>query len=241
MGVINFHFLGICTNFRKLSNAALPVLHRIVLIKADNITAPIGGQVIPPHYATMTLPFPQVTMMSLPGTHVSVTNPLNFGCTYDPSFERLPNLTDLMQGTLLGGPSFPAMLGANSDVAAAWFDFNAGAFSACSTDEGAATTRVTVETTGDPQVMVQAFPPLAYPPPDPVVLPMPSDSTIVVQNTAIAPNEMMNPEGKFHFYLNYLTAHNVPANPLLPVIDMVHCSHLPPLIVGPGCSNSNFP
>jgi hypothetical protein len=237
VGELKIQFKGICVNFRQLDNPRLPVLHRVVLVNAS-LEMLIDEHEIPPHFASIQLP---TLTIPLAGSRLRVRNPLNLGCVYDSNYTTLPNLTALISeqdGTNLGLPSLPMMLGENPALAACYFDVNSGIFSACN-DGGSATTLLTIETDGDPILDQIPFATVPFPPP--VAQPLPGLTPgvpLTVQN--VSSGEQPSQETEFHFYLSYLTAQQMPASPALPLpLTLPPC--LPAAIAGPGCSNSNYP
>jgi hypothetical protein len=246
MGTIKIQFQGVTVHFRQPFHPFLPFAHRVVML---NVTrgATLGGAAIPPHFGVMTgtgtLVPPQVGInnpMPLTGVSLRVLDPATIGCTYDPSYERLPNLTTLTasKGETLGPPSLPVLVGADPDLVAGYFDFDSGSFTAC-TDNGAAGVTVDVTTTTDPvQLQVTPFAMYPSPAPEPWSLSFSSGSSIIVQ--LVAPDEGPSTDGLEHFFLSYLTADTLPSV-LSPPGDTPPDCGLFRGIAGPGCSDSNYP
>lgn len=247
MGTVTFTFMGICTHFMKPFDLQLPggVAHRVVLVNASNISAPIDDQVIPPHFASMTIPATTLTSnatLGLNGVTVTVQNPASAAISYTSNFNLVPNLTSLMgaAGQELGFSSPAVVLGYNSALAAAYFDFGSGATVDGCSNMGAIATSVTVTTT-DPDsepvvVLLTPFAPSPWPAPVPQTLTVPSNTTLSVQNVSFSETN-----ATYHFYLNYLTALQMPSDPQLPGdITMQGCNGRT-FVAGPGCSNTNYP
>lgn len=243
MGTIQIQFMGICVNFSKEVNSDLPVRHRIVLPRIDITNLPpipeLEGELLPPHFATLSYSVPSavseqppsIVALPLTGCTVSVVNPLNFG-DFTGDMGGIPNLTDLEAsiGQSLGPPSTPVLYGKNASIVACWFDIDSGIVDGIPMPDGEIMTRVTIETDGDPLLRYVPFPGAIYPPVAQIEFTPPAGQIVWVQNVSM-PGDEEDP--RFHFYLNYLTAANLPAELKLP--DSLA------LEGGPGCSNSNYP
>jgi hypothetical protein len=225
---ILIQFMGICTHFSQANHPELPVSHRVVLVRADVIDLPpINGQLIPAHFAAMTVTTAQ-GMVSVPLTGCTLSFVNAIGA---PDFDLtgVPNLTDLSDNTI-GAASTPVLLGRNPNVTACWFDFDHGTNVVNTMDDGEISTTFTVTTDGPPLLLYRQFPNVIWPPPATMQFQPTPGSTVLVHNLAMPPNE---DDPMFHFYLSYLTAFELPSVMGLPTTTTE--------TGGPGCSNSNYP
>lgn len=243
MAKLYIEFTGICVHFRREFHPVLPVRHRVVLINGRNISHPIRGADIPPHYAFLRTPEPDADPIPLNGVTVRVRNQVDAPCTYSPNFALLPNLTDLAAtaGETLGPPSMPVLVGENAALTSCYFDFNGGAFDACDNNESASVL-ATIETdSGDTEnvtVDMTPFPSAPFPVQSlPVSLVLPSESVITVSNICEGTKDRDT-----DFYLSYLTAAVLPPRLVVPP----RSNGLPACpkfksIGGPGCADSTYP
>jgi hypothetical protein len=229
MGQITVEFKGICTHFQQTDHPTLPVKHRVVVLRADILNMPpIRDKVIPPHFASLSFSSSSsLAVLPLTGCTLSFANAA--GDLRLENFELMPSLTILSDDTL-GPASEPVLFGKNPLVTACWFDFDHGQIKAVVSPNFEVATQVTVETDGDPLLTYRPFPTVIYPPPSDILIQPDPGGTVLVQNTAMPHDEI---DSEFHFYLNYLTATQLPPVMKLP--------NGPPGTGGPGCSNSNYP
>lgn len=236
MGTVNIKLMGICTNFRVSDHPELPVQHRVVLIRADNLPSTVFGHVIPPHFASLVISgdTPGGATIPLAGVDINVKNEVDADCVYSESFLDTPTLTSLMGG-VLNQASLPVLVGKNKNLVSAYLNLNSGSFTACALNN-AATTTITVTTSDvNPTLLLTPFPTAAYPAPTPMEIEIPSGGTVVLQNVSADETD-----GTFHFLLHYLTVDIPPESPVVPTtLNLGACPG--PAVGGVGCSDSNYP
>lgn len=198
----------------------------------------LAGKGIPPHFPVLEVPFadlvgaldfPSMThkggsvIWQLDGVRLRIGNAVQGDVDYDDNYrnvprlkEHNPNLAPLKKDVVAGGD------------AAAYFDADAGTFSSQEIHGGAWRSILDVETDGDPFLSIT---PLDGGPEQ--RLQLRSGATITIANTG----EGMIKESPFDFFLHYLVTESIPPSPYYP----------PPAgkgggdVLGPGCSNSNYP
>jgi hypothetical protein len=239
MGDITVHFDGICTQLSKPIPPELGIAakHRTVLVHAEQGRV-LAGKGIPPHYPVLEVPFadlvgaldfPSMThkggsvIWQLDGVRLRIGNAVQGDVDYDDTYKNVPRLREhnhdlqpLKKDVVAGGG------------AAAYFDADAGTFSSEMIHHGAWRSILDVETDGDPLLLIT---PLDGGPEQ--RLQLRSGAMITIANTG----EGMIKESPFDFFLHYLVTESVPPSPYYP----------PPAardggdVLGPGCSNSNYP
>lgn len=251
MGEIYIQFEGICTHFRQPDNPKLPVLHRVVVPALQDISFAFH-RTFDPHRAYYRI-HEDGTDISLDGVSLTIENPTpakdgRDECTYEDSYGAIPKLGTLMRDAHreLGEPSPAAMLGANHNLVAAYFDFNSATFSACSTaiagDLGGAIARARVETDGEPIVAIRPFPSSLLATADaPPPITLATGTTIYISNES---DVVMG--GEYDFLLSYLLADRVPEDPPRPrSVNASVCAVVRKHKTGGSfdifCSNSNYP
>jgi hypothetical protein len=238
-------FEGICVHFLQANHPQLPVPHRVVLLNASKILD-VWGHPIAPHIAQYA--FDVATPFSLDGVTLSIDKPLGSGMQYDPTFDSVPNLTELASRLPpgLGPASLALLIGENPDLVSGYFDFTAGTVSAIVGNGGAVYAQVTVETDADPHLLVTPFRTRLNSRPQLKTTPQ-----AIPNGTVFVSNEETGPSiGAEHdFLLSYLTAAFIPIDepPIgafpAPEVLQPHTSRklVMNLLEDPGCSNSQYP
>jgi hypothetical protein len=238
MGTITIQFVGICTQI-KLPEAVGTTLHRAVMVHAE-VGAVMEGMWIPPHRtflminpttlraanlgALQSVALQQDGNWQLLGTRLTVQDYTGDGVTYEQSMEELPSLTTLtpdfgpLSQTVVYGPD-----------AAGHFDVASGTFSGGHLGGSSLYAALVVNTSTDDVVL--ALQDLAMPE-NTGTLTFLSGSTIVIANTG---GSLL--DKPWDFLLHYLTAETMPPDARYPGESARGAME----VLGPGCSNSNFP
>ena len=248
---VQVRFEGICINVERKHHPDLACEHRVVV---PNVAGQrdIWGCPIDSHAAGYAFSLDVGAETPLTGATLRITN----ACTtasviYDESYNRIPNLTTVMQelGGRELGPISPAAVNLRRfDAVSCWFDVDAGRISACMTGEGAAVTVIDIDCHGEPLLELVPFPsqPLK---PSPVEIPT---------RQMYVWNESDGPGCSDDFLLSYLVAEYLPiARPPIPPnpSGIVTCpggltrkdvrgfTRKQPLddVTDIGCSNSTYP
>lgn len=243
MAKLYIEFKGICVHFRQDDHPSLNVRHRVVMVNGTDITHPIRGAEIPPHYAVLMMPPDSSAPIPLAGVRVRVRGQVDAACVYQDTYALLPSLAALTasDGGTLGPPSLPMLLGENSGLAAAYFDFTSGTFSACSDDESASVLAMVETNDGDAENVKLDLIPFATNPFPAFTVPqsyeLPHGSVITIANICDGTKERDT-----DFYLSYLTAATVPLRLVVPPREtgLPKCPTAKQ-IAGPGCSDSTYP
>lgn len=244
MATLYIEFKGICVHFRWEDHPSLTVRHRVVMVNGTDISHPIRGAEIPPHYAVLMMP-PELSMpiISLAGVTVRVRGQVDAPCVYQGTYALLPSLAALAasDGETLGPPSLPMLFGENPGLTSAYFDFNSGTFSACQDDESASVLAMVETDDGDTETVKLDLFPFATKPFPAVTLPqsyeLPHESVITIANICDGTKDRDT-----DFYLSYLTAATVPQRLVVPPREtgLPKCPTAKQ-IAGPGCSDSTYP
>lgn len=246
MSTINIRFEGICTQI-KLAQAIGRTLHRVVMVHGEGGLV-LEGRPIPPHRTFLTiddttLRCADVAGVSclreqtdgnwqLCGARLTVKDAAGSAVTYDASTYEVPSLTRLTPD--FGSLSQKVVFDAD---AASHFDVSSGTFTAGQMAGGAWYTTLTVTTVGDGDVVLDIEDLAAG---KSGSLTFASESTIVVKNTGGKTGDSAS-----DFLLHYLTASVFPKDAAVPPVPLLpndgECSNVGDEMLGPGCSNSNFP
>jgi hypothetical protein len=239
MGDITIYFNGICTQVSAIpADFGVAARHRVVLVHAEDGRV-IGGKPIPPHIPTLTIPFDQVVdppydfasmargdgslVWQLDGTRLRIGNPAPGDVAYLNTYWQVPRLRE--HNPDLSPLKREVVAGTN---AAAHFDVNAGNFTSEMIHHGAWRSVLNVETDGDDAQLV--ITPIGGGTDQTIRIR--SGAAITVANTG---NKKLK-ESEYDFFLHYLVLDSIPPRPFYP----------PPAgtgddMLGPGCSNSNYP
>jgi hypothetical protein len=222
MGEITIHFDGICTQISQLPpDFGIAAAHRVVLVHGEHGHL-VAGKQIPPHVATLDVGDGVTPVSHLEGAHLRIANAVPGRICYDASYLNVPGLRT--HNSDLAPLKRDVVAGTD---AAAHFDVTSGTFASEPIHHGAWRSMLTVQTTDEPTLVITPF---AGGPQQ--TLHLRSGSTIIVANTG---NKLV-PESEFDFYLHYLVTEKVPTHPYFPPPDGGRND-----LLGPGCSNSNYP
>lgn len=238
MGTITIHFVGICTQI-KLPEPIGPVVHRTVMVHGE-IGMFLEEHWIPPHrtflmveptnllaadVSTLQTVVPQPDgNWQLIGTHLEVKHAVSGDVHYDENMKNIPSLTKLTPD--FGPLSEQVVFGSD---AAAHFDVTSGRFEAARLAGGSWYASLHVHTTSEHVELAlrDLNNTIAT-----GTLTFRSGSTIVVSNTG---GSLFDKE--WDFLLHYKTAQYMPPHPHYPGESPLIADE----VLGPGCSNSNFP
>jgi hypothetical protein len=240
MPTVTVHFGGICTFFMADQHAELDGFCRVVLVNAGEGRT-VAGHDIPAHVAVVQIgDDPPVPVL---GLHMNLHTPSVDSPLLTLFADTCPNLTGLVSdqnSAVLSEPSQEVVFGGDPEQAALYFDFKGGTLQPNLNELGAVVTTLVMQ--GDHVVLeTKAFPGGAEPPASLAGRVFDVDTTIWVSN-----DDATEHTSKYDFYLHYLTAQQVPADPPIPkepLPNLPFVGRLPHWFgaIGAGCSNSTYP
>lgn len=182
----------------------------------------VAGKQIPAHVATLDVGDGVTPASTLQGAHLQIANAVPGRICYDASYLNVPGLRT--HNADLAPLKRDVVAGTD---AAAHFDVTSGTFASEPIHHGAWRSMLTVQTTGEPVLAITPFDGSPQ-----QTLQLRSGSTIIVANTG----DKSLRESEFDFYLHYLVTEKVPPRPYYPPPNETGND-----LLGPGCSNSNYP
>jgi hypothetical protein len=240
MPTVTVHFGGICTFFIPNRHPELEGFCRVVLVNAAHGRR-VAGRYIPPHIAKVQIGDGEP--VTVHGLHMRLFTPSGDSPLLTEFADTCPNLTDLVgeHDSAFSTPSQEVVFAGDPNKAALYFDFKGGTLTPARNEQDAVVTTLVLQS-DEVTLETVAFGGVALPP-SLAGRVFDVDTTIWVSN-----DDEIEFTSPYDFYLHYLTAGVVPADPPIPSMETLHnrlsvIAHLPHWFgaIGAGCSNSTYP
>lgn len=234
MGEITICFTGICTH---LSGVIENVPHRVVLIHEEHDVT-INGLTIHSHEPYLWLAYGRLVSGTISKSprrvSMRVANAVGDPPSYDDDYEcAIPKLSRLTDARLELNRGVVENRGRPASI---YFDVDRGAFTAGAAPRGATAAVLTVETEGEPRLLITPMDGGAA-----SEIELTSGAAFELRNSAVGPRDHHDGD----FLLHYKVFQSIAPDARFPTAPP-HCPGLRPLPVpdielGPGCSNSQYP